>query len=238
MSGHSKWSQIKHKKGITDKKRSNVFSKLSKLISIAARDGADPAANHKLQTVIERARAANMPKDNIERAIKKANDKDTSELKEIIIQAVGPQSSAFIILAITDNSNRTINEIRHLLGTHDIKMAAEGSLDWMFEKKGVIRLSDPQLNEAKELRLIELGAEDIQHEEDELLLHTSPESLMQAQKDIQEAGFKVVSAELEYISKNNVVLEDEAIKEKITKALEELENYDDVENMFMNIENL
>lgn len=145
MSGHSKWSQIKHKKGISDLKKGNVFSKLSKLITIAAKDGTDPSANNKLQSIIERARAENMPKDNIERAIQKSRDKDAANLKEIILQAVGPAGSGFIIEAVTDNSNRTIQEIKKILGDHETKMAAEGSLDWMFERRINKELSTQQL---------------------------------------------------------------------------------------------
>ncbi len=135
MSGHSKWSQIKHKKGISDLKKGKVFSKLSKLITIAAKDGADPSSNSKLQTVIERARAENMPKDNIDRAIKKSSDKDSAGLKEIIVQAVGPEGTGFVIDAITDNSNRTIQELKQIFLGHNAKMASEGSIDWMFERK-------------------------------------------------------------------------------------------------------
>lgn len=132
MSGHSKWSQIKHKKGASDQKRGQLFSKLSKKISVAARNGADPAGNYKLQAVIEEARSFNMPKDNIERAIKRASDKDAAALNEIIIQAMGPGGIAIVVEAITDNKNRTINETKHILGENGFKMVNEGSLNWMF----------------------------------------------------------------------------------------------------------
>jgi YebC/PmpR family DNA-binding regulatory protein len=134
MSGHSKWSQIKHKKGIADQKRGQLFSKLSKLISVAARSNPDPATNPRLQNAIEHARTFNVPKDNIERAIKRAQDKDAAALDEISIQAIGPSSVALIIQAITDNRNRTINEVKKILSDHDSKMAGEGSLNWMFDK--------------------------------------------------------------------------------------------------------
>ncbi|MDO8608926.1 MAG: YebC/PmpR family DNA-binding transcriptional regulator, partial [bacterium] len=137
MSGHNKWSSIKHKKGLEDAKLSKIFSKFTKLISIAARKNPDPTTNASLKSVMDQARSVNMPKDNIERAIKKANEKNSVELKEIIIQAIGPSSIALIIEAITDNSNRTINEVKAILNKHNAKMAEAGSLDWMFEKKGV-----------------------------------------------------------------------------------------------------
>ncbi|MEK7151620.1 MAG: YebC/PmpR family DNA-binding transcriptional regulator [Patescibacteria group bacterium] len=132
MSGHSKWSQIKHKKGASDQKKGQIFSKLSKKISIAARSGTDPLANYHLQSVIDEARSFNMPKENIERAIKRASDKETIALDTVIIQAMGPSGIAIIIEAITDNKNRTINEIRHILIAHEVRMVPENSLNWMF----------------------------------------------------------------------------------------------------------
>ena len=132
MSGHSKWSQIKHKKGISDQKKGQLFSKLAKKISIAAREGADPSANYKLQSVIEEARTFNMPKENIERAIRRASEKDAAMLSEVIIQAMGPGGVAVVIEGITDNKNRTINEIKHILAQNEFKMVPENSLNWMF----------------------------------------------------------------------------------------------------------
>ncbi|OGN27951.1 MAG: hypothetical protein A3A33_04300 [Candidatus Yanofskybacteria bacterium RIFCSPLOWO2_01_FULL_49_25] len=135
MSGHSKWSQIRRQKGIADVKKGQEFSKLGKLISIAAKKGADPASNPSLAGMIERARAANMPKDNIERAIKRATDKSASILEEINVQALGPGGIGIVITAITDNKNRTIGEIRNILANHNSKMADEGSLNWQFDQK-------------------------------------------------------------------------------------------------------
>ena len=132
MSGHSKWSQIKHKKGVSDQKKGQIFSKLSKKISIVAREGADPSSNYKLQSVIDEARSFNMPKENIERAIKRAGDKDAATLNELIVQAMGPSGIAIIVEAITDNKNRTLNEIKHVLSENGFKMVPEGSLNWMF----------------------------------------------------------------------------------------------------------
>ncbi|MBI4160428.1 MAG: YebC/PmpR family DNA-binding transcriptional regulator [Candidatus Yanofskybacteria bacterium] len=132
MSGHSKWSQIKHRKGAADQKKGQVFSKLANKITIAARSGIDPASNYKLQSVIEEARAANMPKDNIERAIKQAGDKDSTAINEILIQAMGPGGIAIAIEGVTDNSNRTINEIKKILSENGAKMVPEGSLSWAF----------------------------------------------------------------------------------------------------------
>jgi len=136
MSGHSRWSQIKHKKGIEDQKRGQIFSKLAKVISIAARKGTDPEKNLELKNAIERAHSFNLPKENIERAIKKVSDKNSAQLEELVIEAVGPESTNFIITAITDNRNRTIGEIKNILSKHESKIAQPGSVMWGFEKVG------------------------------------------------------------------------------------------------------
>ena len=135
MSGHNKWQQIKHRKGISDQKKGQVFSKLANKITIAARSGADPSTNYKLQSVIDEARAVNMPKENIERAVKRAAEKDAVSLNEVIIQAMGPGSVAVVIEAITDNKNRTIAEIKNILVKNEFKIVPEMSLNWMFRLK-------------------------------------------------------------------------------------------------------
>ena len=141
MSGHSKWAQIKYKKGATDAKRGKIFSKLSRAITIAAKSppasgGPDPKTNSRLATAIEEARKENMPNDNIDRAIKRAAEKDSAELKEVVYEAYGPGGSALIITAVTDNSNRTTNEIKHLLLEHGAKLGVEGSAMWAFDNQG------------------------------------------------------------------------------------------------------
>jgi len=133
MSGHSKWSQIKRQKGISDKKKGQVFSKLAKKISVVAKKGTDPAINYQLQSVINEARAVNMPKENIERAIKRATDKNATELKEVTIQAMGPGGIAIVVEAITDSSNRTIGEVRNIFNKNDVRVVLEHSLNWMFD---------------------------------------------------------------------------------------------------------
>jgi len=182
MSGHSKWSTIKHKKGITDQKRSQVFSKLAKLIAVAARGGADPASNPQLQSAIDQARKVNMPKDNIERAIKKASGKDSAALSEITIQAITPSGVAIIITSITDNTNRTISEVKSIITKSGGKMADAGSLSYMFEKK--------------------VGPEGIEWE-----------------------------------AKFPMAVDDPGAREKLEKFLEELDDHDDVENIYTNLQN-
>jgi YebC/PmpR family DNA-binding regulatory protein len=144
MSGHSKWSQIKHKKALTDKKRAQLFSQLSRLITLAARKGADPHFNFALQQVIDRARKENIPNENIERAIRRASDKESSQLEEIIIDVVGPGGVAIKIKAVTDNKNRTIAEIKKIISNFSAKMVPLGSIDWMFSQPQVNISSDRQ----------------------------------------------------------------------------------------------
>lgn len=134
MSGHSKWSQIKHKKELTDKKRGQIFSKLSRLITLAAKKGKDPKTNPALQQAIEKAKQANMPKENIDRAIKKVSDEDQVRLEELVIEAIGPEGVALKIKAITDNRNRTLAEIKKILNEHESKMVLPGSLSWLFSQ--------------------------------------------------------------------------------------------------------
>lgn len=137
MSGHSKWSQIKHKKALTDAKKGKLFSRLSKMLTIAAKEkGPDPKTNSRLQAAIEEAKKENLPKENIERAIKRASEKESIELKEVVYEAFGPGGSALIITAVTDNSNRTTNEVKHILSLHDGKLGVEGSAMWAFDKAG------------------------------------------------------------------------------------------------------
>lgn len=136
MSGHSKWSQIRHKKGVADQKRGQLFSKLAKAISIAARHGTDPNQNLELKNAIEQAREFDLPKDNMERAIKRVADKNAAQLEELVIEAVGPARVSFIITAITDNKNRTIAEIKKVLTDHEAKMTQPGAVLWAFDKTG------------------------------------------------------------------------------------------------------
>ena len=136
MSGHSKWAQIKHRKAATDAKKGKIFSKLAKIITIAAKElGPDTKVNYKLAAVVDEARAQNMPNENIERAIKRASEKNAAELKEVVYEAYGPGGSALVITAVTDNSNRTTNEIKHLLVEHEAKLGEQGSAMWAFTKK-------------------------------------------------------------------------------------------------------
>ena len=161
MSGHSRWSQIKHQKGVADQKRGQLFSKLARIIIMAARKGADPRSNSQLQAAIERAQSFNVPRDNIERAIKRAKEKDADNLEEILVQAIGPGSVAIIIKGITDNKNRTLGDIKNILAKHGTKMVAPGSLSWMFDKDwnahAPVEVVDPALKQKLNNLLEELA---------------------------------------------------------------------------------
>lgn len=172
MSGHSRWSQIKRKKGISDQKKGQLFSKLARKISIAARTGADPASNYKLQSAIDEARAFNMPKENIERAIKKASEKETIALSELTIQAIGPNGIALVIEAITSNKNRTINEIKQILAENEFKMVPENSLNWMFNRADWTPHSPLKTDHATQEKLNKL-LEALDNNEDVENIHTN-----------------------------------------------------------------
>lgn len=237
MSGHSKWSQIKHKKGLTDQKRGQLFGKLGKIISIAARAGADPAFNPKLQGVIDRARLANMPSDNIERAIKRASDKDSTQLSEMKIEAIGPGSVAIIINTVTDSENRTLNAIKTILSKNGARMVAENSLDWMFDKKGIIEIKlTPNMKKIEdwELKLIEHGTDDIRHGQN-IEITVAAENIGQIKNKLQAAGFIVVSSKVALIPKNVTKIDEQSNNQKIEKLFEELDNYDDVDSFFSSL---
>lgn len=232
MSGHSKWSTIKRKKGAADAKRGAVFTKVAKMITIAARQGSgDPETNPRLALAIEKAREVNMPKDNIERAIKRGTGELAGgEIEEMKIEAYGPGGSAFIINAITDNKNRTISEIRNILSKYDGKIAEAGSVSYQFKSRGVIVVSNP--SDEIELQAIDAGAEDMQKKEGELIIYTPAEKLKTVRESL--AKTTIESAERELVSQNKVTL-DGNDKKKAEKLAEDLSDHDDVNELFDNI---
>lgn len=234
MSGHSKWSQIKHKKAITDAKKAKIFSKISRLLTIATKEkGMDPATNANLRSIIEKARAVNMPNDNIERAIKKAIS-DDKILEEITIEAYGSAGVALIIEAITDNKNRTLQETRKILTKYNGKLANEGSVKWLFNYVGIIEISNTQNKEQVENIAIENDAIDIKEIGDKIFIYTSPDKLHQTKNGFEKSGVAVIDAYLDYIPKNYVELDASAM-EQIEKLYEELDDNDDVQEIYSNI---
>ncbi|MFC2119496.1 YebC/PmpR family DNA-binding transcriptional regulator [Bacteroidota bacterium] len=236
MSGHSKWSTIKRKKGAADAKRGKMFTKLIKEITIAAREnGGDPGANPRLRLAIDNAKAANMPADNIDRAIKKA----TGELEgvtytEITYEGYGPGGVAMLIEVATDNKNRSVAEVRHLFSKYNGSMGESGSVAWMFDRKGIITLPIQSKSEDEIMDIVlEAGAEDLQTEEDYYEVQTNLESFEPVRKALVAADMQIENASLQWIAKNTVnVSGDDA--DKVMKIIEAMEDSDDVQNVYSN----
>ncbi|PLX24711.1 YebC/PmpR family DNA-binding transcriptional regulator [Candidatus Parcubacteria bacterium] len=231
MSGHSKWSTIKRAKEAKDAKRSNLFTKLSKNISLAARDGADLDTNFKLRMAVDKAKAMSMPKDNIERAIKRGSGQtDEGQIESLIYEAYGPEGVAMIVEILTDNKNRSISNLKHILSKYNGSLGSSGSVMWMFEPKGEIVLTKEKISEAEELKLIEAGAEDIVSDE-EVKIITNIDDLQKAKEEISKAGFEVKSSEMIYLAKDRVDLKEE---EKLINLLDALDDDDDINNIYTN----
>lgn len=228
MSGHSKWAQIKRSKGAKDAKRGALFSKLSKKITIAAKSGSpDPSLNFQLRTEIENAKAEGMPSDNIERAIKKASDKDSSQLTEALYEGYGPFGTAFLVEAATDNTNRAVGNIKHIFSKHNGSLGAIGSVAWQFETKGQI-LIEPVSNLAEiELAAIDAGATDVINTENGLEIHTSPENLHRIKLELENLGCKIAQSDIIKESTQPTELT-ESQKETIINLFTELEDNEDV----------
>ncbi|MFH1745061.1 MAG: YebC/PmpR family DNA-binding transcriptional regulator [bacterium] len=239
MSGHSKWSKIKRKKGTADVKRGTLFTKLGKLITMVARDkGGDLDTNFALRMAVEKARGANMPKENIERAIKKGiGGTDGEQIQEYIYEGVGPLGSQFIVKALSDNRNRSASEIRHIFSKHGGSLSA---VMWNFELKGVIEIDKKKLKEKNiktdefELELIEAGADDIKTNEDVIIVLTKAGDLQSVKKFLEEKGVETESAEIEYAAKEEVEIS-ESDREKIESFIEELEDNEDVGDYYTNV---
>jgi len=237
MSGHSHFKTVKATKDANDAKRGKIFSKLSRVIIIATKEGGkDPLTNPKLKTAIEKAREFNMPKDNIERAIKKGAGELAGEtLENISIEGFGPGGIALIVEGITDNKNRTLNEIKVILNKYHGKMASEGAVKWMFDRKGIITIelkNDPK--EELELLAIGAGAEDVIKEDDFLYIYTKPEDLEKIKKIIENKGIKIESSILGWIAKENITV-NESEKESCRKLFESLDDNDDVQEIYSNL---
>ena len=236
MSGHSKWSTIKRKKGAADAKRGKIFTKLIKEIAIAAREGGgDPAGNPRLRLAVDNAKAANMPADNIERAIKKA----TGELEgvtylELTYEGYASGGIAIIIEVATDNKNRTVADVRHIFSKHGGSMGETGSVAWMFDRKGIISLPSIDKTEDEIMDIaLEAGAEDFQTEEGYFEIQTDLESFETVRNALVAADLKIENASLQWIAKNTVSVNgDEA--EKVMKLIEAMEDNDDVQNVYSN----
>jgi YebC/PmpR family DNA-binding regulatory protein len=231
MSGHSKWETTKRQKAVVDAKRGALFTKIGNQIAIAARAGQDPAMNPSLAMVLEKARHANMPKANIERAIARAADKNAAAMIEETYEAYGPAGVGIIIEVATDNKNRTMPEVRHTLDKNGGRMADPGSVMFQFSHKGVIFISDK--GEEALMTALEAGAEDASEEEDGIEIITAQTDLMKVRQSLIDAGMTVTSAELKYVPNTTVPVEGED-EEKVEKLLDAVDDLDDVVNVFTN----
>ena len=233
MSGHSKWATTKRQKAVVDAKRGALFTKIGNQIAIAARQGTDPAMNPSLAMVLEKARHANMPKANIERAIARAADKSAAALIEEVYEAYGPGGVGIVIEVATDNKNRTLPEVRHTLDKNGGRMADSGSVMFQFSRKGVIEVSE----KGDEVMMIALdaGAEDVAEEDEGSVIYTDASDLMKVNKALADGGFTMTSAEVQYVPSSYVPVEGENA-EKLEKLLGAIDDLDDVTNVYTNAE--
>lgn len=271
MSGHSKWATTKHKKEAADKKRGAVFTKLANAITVAARQGGrDPEMNFSLRLAIDRAKAANMPKENIERAIKRGiGQTGEGQLEEVVYegflpvqQAGGPNKIAIIIECLTDNKNRTLSEIKHILEKHGGSLAGQGALMWCFQKKGVIILSvassflapkersdfsgssennnsdlkvgATDVTDNLELKVIDAGADDIEITDNKILVYTKPEELQKVKENLEHENIDIESAEIRLVAREKVEVSGE-VRDKVQKLFEELDEQPEVGGYYTNL---
>lgn len=241
MSGHSKWNNIKHKKAKTDAARANVFTKIAKEISIAVKEsGGDPATNSRLRDLITKARASNVPNDNIERTIKKALGSDGANYEEITYEGYGPEGVAVIVETSTDNRNRTAGEVRHAFDKFGGNLGATGCVSYMFSPKGVIIISSEDVDEDALMEAaLEAGASDFESdpESEAFEIYTEPDDLYPIRDELEKLGYKIESAEKDKIPQNYVSMTNEENIRHMNLLLDTLEDNEDVLNVFHNWEN-
>ncbi|PJB05756.1 YebC/PmpR family DNA-binding transcriptional regulator [bacterium (Candidatus Howlettbacteria) CG_4_9_14_3_um_filter_37_10] len=239
MSGHSKWASIKHKKAIVDAKKGKIWTKIANMITVAAREsGGDIESNFKLRLSITKAKESNMPKENIDRAIKRGAGGDKSIIiEEIRYEGYGPGGIAVMVNATTDNRNRTASEVRAAFSKHNGKLGETGSVGWMFDEKGQIFVDFKGKDKDESLLfLMDSGAEDIEGEDDHALVITSPKDFEEVTEKIKNYGLGIVSSEVSFISKNEVKVSDEKTASQILKLIDALEEIDDVMDVVSNYE--
>jgi YebC/PmpR family DNA-binding regulatory protein len=239
MSGHSKWSTIKRKKGAVDAKRGKIFGRLAKEITVAARiGGGDPAGNPRLRAAIAAARAENMPNDNITRAIKRGSGEGGgAALEEVTLEGYGPAGVALMVESLTDNKNRTVSDVRYLITKYGGNLGEPGCVAWMFDKKGVIVFDREELDEDQLLEAaLECGAEDLQGDDSQFEVLTDPTNFIEVKEALEARGLKPVLAELQLRPKTTVRIEEEKSAQQVLKLVESLEEHDDVNDVFANFD--
>lgn len=236
MSGHSKWSTIKREKGAKDAARGAVFTKLGNALAMAARSGVDPDTNFTLRLAIDKAKAANMPTANIQRAIDRVKDKNAAQLQEVLYEGYGPGGVAILVETATDNINRTYPEVRLAFSKHGGNIAEKGSVAFQFDQKGMIRVRGVA-NDDLLMQAIDAGAEDVQEETSgESVITTNAKDLAKVRDALKEAGLDIMEAELTYVPNNVVEVTDEATAGKIMRLMDALESLDDVTNTHVNFD--
>jgi YebC/PmpR family DNA-binding regulatory protein len=238
MSGHSKWHTIKHKKGAADAKRGKIFTRLIKELTVAARSGGgDVDMNPRLRTIVNEAKANNMPRENIERAIRRGTGEEPGvSYEEIMYEGYGPGGVALMIQTLTDNKNRTVGEIRHLLAKYNGNLAAENSVAWMFSRKGQIFVNKGRVDEDKLLSAaLDAGADDMNDDESAWEIVTAPESFEAVRDAVKGLGIEPTSAEIAMVPQNYVKLQGKDANQMI-KLMEALDDHDDVQNVWANFD--
>jgi YebC/PmpR family DNA-binding regulatory protein len=239
LAGHSKWAQIKRKKGATDAKRGQLFSKLTRAIIVASREGGpDPAGNLALQNAIEKAKEASMPKDNIERAIARGAGPaaDGSAYETVTYEGYGPAGVAVFVEAVTDNRNRTAADVRSIFTKSDGSLGESGSVAWLFERRGVVLVPGDADEDELTLAAAEGGADDVEREGDSWRVTSATESLSSVRDAISAAGLTVESADLTMVPKTTIELEDETAAKKVLRLMDALEDNDDVQDVYANFD--
>ncbi len=249
MSGHSKWSKIKRQKGVADVKKGKIFSQLSKAVTLMAKDGGgDPGMNPALKLAIEKAKQANMPLDNIEKAIKKGTGElEGGTIEEVLYEAYGPSGIAMIIEGTTDNTNRTVAEIKHILSRNNGRLGEAGSVKWMFERFGYLEIEKKDLSISEddfEMLIIDAGAEDFITSPSSslsggkiiIVVYTKPEDLYKVKESLERNNIRTSDSGFEWRAKNKIKVDDEKINKQIEKLFEALDEQEDVGEVFSNLE--
>jgi len=240
VSGHSKWSTIKHKKGAADARRGKLFSKLSRAIMVAAKEGgSDPGSNLALQNAIDKARSYSMPKDNIERAIAKGAGEGTdgSIFETVVYEGYGPEGVAVLVEALTDNRNRTASDVRHLFTKFGGNLGATGAVAWQFERRGVVLVPANGVDEDElVLAAADAGADDVERDGSTFVVSSSPEELTHVREALEAAGLELESAGLSMVPKTTVAIADESTAKAVVRLVEGLEDNDDVQDVYANFD--
>lgn len=234
MSGHSKWSTIKREKGAKDAARGAVFTKLGNAIAIAARSGTDPSTNFALRLAMDKARAANMPTANIERAVQRVADKNAAQLQEVMYEGYGPGGVAILVEVATDNLNRTYPEVKLAFSKHGGNIAEKGAVAFQFDRKGMIRAKGS--GDELLMQALDAGAEDLQEEGDESVIYTDPTDLAKVRDALREAGVTILEAELTYVPNTTVPVADKETAGKILRLMDALEDVEEVTATHVNFD--